>query len=594
MSLLHVLIGLALFLPFAIGFQIGKDFFGLDFPLFFGLVLQAVLGNFILLYARGDETKERIKVLIGYFLFFTGLSGSYLVGKSIWLPVFWEVSTIGSVLIYFGQGITRKAIKSIIALFLASSISMLLISGWVFLPETAIGYSLLMYGLLIKSAFSLFHMWYPEAHQGTPSHASAAYSGVMLNLPLLLFVRHVMSWWNDIPYSHLLIPIAGVGVFLGGMTSFFSKDVKKALAYSTIEKSNFLCLFLFVSALWTYGDVDKDGDYTSLGRSFLVLFYLMLLHHSFSKTFQFLAIGYICKKAKTTAIDLCKGVGRLSGLSSIELGIGTLSFAAIPGTIGFIAEASLLFLISKTIDLSNVGDSVYFLLAIVFSLSGLVMGGAAHIRMYLPMALSIPDKKLAHQIELEKEPVPAGISISLRLLGIGIFLIPILLFIPLFTMNRYTGCISNSAYDCINILSGNMASLARWIPPYLLTWLYKLTFISIAVTFIFLSLFLFRWSHQIQKRRSWDCGNNYAGSELSIPSSVISDPVYNSVGRYFINKQGELYFDKAVNRALISTLSVGKYWIAKVESGEIGYYLLFSAMSFLISLCLIIFLKIHI
>ena len=72
MSLLHVLIGLALFLPLAIGFHIGKDFFGLDFPLFFGLVLQAVLGNFILLYARGDETKEGIKVLIGYFLFFTG------------------------------------------------------------------------------------------------------------------------------------------------------------------------------------------------------------------------------------------------------------------------------------------------------------------------------------------------------------------------------------------------------------------------------------------------------------------------------------------------------------------------------------------
>ena len=114
------------------------------------------------------------------------------------------------------------------------------------------------------------------------------------------------------------------------------------------------------------------------------------------------------------------------------------------------------------------------------------------------------------------------------------------------------------------------------------------------MTVLFVSLVSLRWAHKIQKRKSWDCGNNYGGSELSIPASVISDPLYNSVGRYFISKQGELYFDNTVNKALVSTLNVGRYWIDKVESGEIGYYLLFSAISFLISLLLIIVLKIHI
>ena len=65
---------------------------GIDFPIFFGITLQSILGNFILLYARGDESKDKFKLLIGYFLFFTGLSGSYLSGKSIWLPVFWDRS----------------------------------------------------------------------------------------------------------------------------------------------------------------------------------------------------------------------------------------------------------------------------------------------------------------------------------------------------------------------------------------------------------------------------------------------------------------------------------------------------------------------
>jgi len=591
MSFLHILIGSSLFLPFFLGWKLGKDFFGLDFPIFFGLCLQAFLGNFILIYAKSDESKDRLKVMIGYLLFFTGLSGSFLAGKSIWLPVFWEVSTLGAVLLYFGQGFHEKAVKSVLALFLASCTSMVFIASWVFLPEGKAGYAFLMIGLLIKSAFSLAHIWYPEAHIGTPSHASASYSGLMLNLPLLLFVRYVMGWWNEIPYSHLLIPLAGVGVFIGGLASFFSKDVKKSLAYSTIEKSNLMCLFLFVASFWIASDVE---EYSSLGKSFLVLFYLMLLHHSFSKTFQFLAIGYLCKKAKTNVLDLCKGVGRVSGLSSLELGFGTLSFAAIPGTIGFVAEGTLLFLISKTIDLSNLDDSVYFLLSVVLSLTGLVLGSAAHIRMYLPMVLSIPDKKLAAEIQLNKSPVPRGISTSLHAIGVSIFLIPILLIIPLFVMNRFVTCSANSAYECVNILSGNGAILANWIPAFLLTWLYKLSLISIGMTILFVSLAFFRWSHKIQKRRSWDCGNNYGGAELSIPGSVISDPVYNSFGRYFIDKRGELYFDNAVNNVLISSLGIGKLWIGKVEAGEISYYLLFSSVSFLMSLFLIIVLKLHI
>lgn len=591
MSFLHILTGFSLFIPIFWGIQMGKDFSGLDFPLLFGLCIQAIVGNFILVYARGYKTKEREKILFGYLLFFAGLSGAYLAGKNIWLPVFWEVSTLGSIFIYLGQGFSYKAIRSVLALFLASSASMVFLAAWVFLPEGKLGYSFLMLGLLIKAAFSLFHMWLPEAHAGPPAHGSAAYSGLMINLPLLLFARYLMDWWNEIPMTHYLIPLAGVGVFLGGITSFFSRDAKKSLAYSTVENSNFLWLFLFVSSLWIGSDVE---EYNSLGKSFLVLFYLMLLHHSFSKVFQFLSIGYICKKAKSTTIDVCRGVGRISGLSSLQLSSGTMSFAVIPGTTGFIAEGTLLYLISKTIDLSTVDDSVFFLLAIVLSLSGLVLGSAAHIRLFLPLVLSVPDKKMKAEIESHPHKVPRGVTASLNLLGAAIFILPALLVIPTFIMNKYILCNANSTYECINILSGKYALFANWIPSYLLIWLFKLSLISITMTIFYLSLVSFRWAHQIYKRRIWDCGSNYAGPELSIPASVISDPLYGSIGRYFINKEGELYIDNAVIGGLIHSLNLGKYWIDKVESGEIAYYILFSALSFLFSLGFIIFLKIHI
>ena len=64
MSFLHILICLSLFFPLVLGWKLGKDFAGLDFPIFFGLSLQAVLGNFILLYARVDEEKDKFKLLM--------------------------------------------------------------------------------------------------------------------------------------------------------------------------------------------------------------------------------------------------------------------------------------------------------------------------------------------------------------------------------------------------------------------------------------------------------------------------------------------------------------------------------------------------
>ena len=68
---------------------------------------------------------------------------------------------------------------------------------------------------------------------------------------------------------------------------------------------------------------------------------------------------------------------------------------------------------------------------------------------------------MVKELETNKEEVSNGISISLRFLGIAIFLLPVLMLFPLLIMNRFVSCSSNSAYECVNILSGNAAILAN-------------------------------------------------------------------------------------------------------------------------------------
>ncbi|MCB1189366.1 MAG: formate hydrogenase [Leptospiraceae bacterium] len=565
MNLYHIITALSLILPIPIGTYMGKDFLGIDFPLFMGLVIQAIVGNIILLYVRGYEHDKLKQIFIGYFLFFGGLSGSYLAGKSSWLWFYWELTTLGAFFIYSGQGYSIKAIRSLIALFLGSGISMVLIAAWVFLPEGTVGYTFLLGGVLIKAAFSTAHIWLPEAHSGPPAHGSAAYSGLLINLPLLLFVRYVMPHWNEIGLATYLIPIAGIGVFFGGVSAFFSSDVKKALAYSTIENSNFMWLCLFLVGLWI-GNSDPGLD--NIGRSFLILFYITIIHHALSKTFQFLSVGYLCKIGNSTWIDELKGVGRLSGISASLLGVGAFSFSLLPGSTGFISEATLLYLNSLIIDLPTT-SSIFVLPAIVFIIFGLAMGSAAHLRIYLPLSLSVPNP--SRSLSVAEGSLNPMITLSLRMLGGLIFLLPLSL--PLYVYY--------------------IPGIAEWVPEYLKVWVIHLTVFSAISVLFFLSIMLFKWMHRIKKRRLWDCGSDYAGSELSIRSSVISEPLFLSSGRYFHYKDGVSKVDDLILRTLSFSLNLGKLWIDRVESGSLPQYLSFSAVSLLISSLGIYVLKVY-
>lgn len=565
---MQILVTVSLYIPIYLGYKAGMDFLGNDFPLFFGLSLQAVIGTVILIYVRGYEKEDLSSIYFGYLLLYMGLSGAYLSGKTFWFPAFWELSTLGILFLYKGETYTVKSIKSMIALFLASSTSMAFLAAWVFLPDGVPGTILLLIGLLIKSGFSGLHMWYPEMHSGAPAHASATYSGLMLNITFLIFIRYILPVWNDIPYGNYLVPVSGIGVFLGGVASFFNKDIKRSLAYSTVENSNFMWLYLFVASHWW---TSENSELLSISRSFYVLFFILLVHHSFSKVYQFLIAGYICKNTGSTALDKNKGAGRLTGLSVIQLGIGSFSFAVIPGTTGFIAESTLLYLVSRTIDLSKVDDSVFFLMAIMLSLSGIVLGSASHLRIFLPTALSVPNKTVSDSWTEEKRKAPASIFVSLNMIALFIIILPLVFIIP---FHYFQG-------------------MANWIPDYLLGWFDKISIISMSMVLIFASVGLFRWSHRIQKRRLWDCGSAYVGQELSIPASVISDPLYPSTGRHFINQDGELKLDSFISRSIVYSLDIGKFWIHKVESGAVAQYLLFSVLSFLVSLVFIIVLRVH-
>ena len=564
-NILKFLLLFVLFFPLLLMGEMGLNWhLSSHFPLITGLLLQAVTGFSIFLYSLGEESKNRNGVLIGFILFFSGLAGSYFSGRTIYLPFCWELSTLGAFVVYSSETYSKLKTKSLIALYTASGVSGILLTCWVFLPpDNSVANIYFLVAVLIKSAFSFFHLWYPDLHEGSPTSSSAAFSGVAINLPLLLFVHYFNPEFLATFAYKVLVPIAGVGIFLGGVTSFFSKDIKKILAYSTIEKVNFLWLCLFLHKLWIQG-IDAEMDF--FAEIFLILFYITLLHHSISKSFQFLVFGNLRDLAGTNSIDEAKGIGRIAGIPFLLLGFGTFSFALLPGTLGFVSEATYLYLISRVVDLES-GKSIVILPAMVIFIIGLALGSMAHIRLYLTLTLSIPSDEL---INRNKGKIPSKYTIySLVYLSLLLTLIPIAL----------TGFMTYTGFFQMD------KGLNQWF----------LTLFNVSViSFIFYFIMIYgKFSHRIEKRVLWDCGNNYRGSELSIPASVISEPLHDSLGLTTSMIDGESQLDDWLKKKLINLLNIGKIWIREVESGDISNYIAFSSTSLLITLAIIFFYKFY-
>ncbi|MBK6605128.1 MAG: formate hydrogenase [Leptospiraceae bacterium] len=554
MNIIHAIVGISLFLPIPFGLYLERNFLGEDFPILFGLLLQGILGNIILFYVRGYEHKNLNKIFFGYFIFFLGLSGSYLSGKNFLLLFFWEISTVGAIFIYLGGPFTVKGIRSIVALFLASSISMVLLCVWIFLPDNdPTGFYFLLFALLIKSAFSGLHLWLPEAHSGPPAHGSATYSGLMINLPFILFLRYSPTSLATFGPIEFLIFFSGLGIFLGGISSFFHSDLKKTLAYSTVENSNFLWLNLLISKFWMG---NENPILSQLGYAFLILFYITLTHHSISKIYQFLSFGYLAKLGGSTNTDECKGIGRISGLPFLASSMGSLSFAMIPGTVGFLSESTFLYLTTVVIDLP-LSASTLILPALVFICTGLVVGSAAHLKLFLTLLLSVPRNPPKEQL------IPSPfLSRSLSSIGILILAIPILIWIPFYSFD---------------ILRSNLSS-------NFIFWIFQVSGISILVIAFGIIVFTTKFSHKIKTRQLWDCGSQFRGHEVSIPGSVISDPMFETMGKYLQLGSGESRIDSSILNLITRILNLGRFWSKFFETGDLSTYLFLSAVGLLFSI----------
>jgi formate hydrogenlyase subunit 3/multisubunit Na+/H+ antiporter MnhD subunit len=231
-------------------------------------------------------------------------------------------------------------------------------------------------GFGIKAGFVPLHVWLPEAHASAPSHVSALMSGVLIKMGLygvlrmLLLLDALPSWIGP-----LLVCIGLASATTGIALASYQRDMKRVLAYSSIENMGLIVLGLGV-AFWGWTSGHPQVAALAMGSALLHTW-----NHSLMKGLMFLAAGSVLHGTGTRDLERLGGVLQRMPRTGLLMLLGSLAIAGLPPLNGFVSEWLLYLALAHT-GLAEAGaTSVLAFLAVgIVSLVG-ALAGLAFVRL---------------------------------------------------------------------------------------------------------------------------------------------------------------------------------------------------------------------
>ena len=193
-------------------------------------------------------------------------------------------------------------------------------------------------GFGTKAGFMPLHVWLPEAHPAAPSHVSAVMSGVMIKTGIYGLIRTLMIlgtpplWWG-----WLLIGIGLTSGIVGVLFALAQRDLKRTLAYSSVENIGIIALGL---GLGTLGTSMQSGALTALGFGGALLH---VLNHALFKGLLFLGAGAVAHGTGSRDMDRLGGLLKRMPLAGAAFLVGAAAISGLPPFNGFVSEFLIYF-----------------------------------------------------------------------------------------------------------------------------------------------------------------------------------------------------------------------------------------------------------
>lgn len=182
------------------------------------------------------------------------------------------------------------------------------------------------------------HVWLPETYQAAPGHVAVLIAGVMGKtgiygiLRVIGFLGHPLDWWG-----WLLIGVGALSGILGILFALAQHDLKRMLAYSSIENMGILALGMGLGVL---GMNTGNTTLTVLGFGGTMLH---VVNHAMFKGLLFMGAGAVLHGAQTQRLDQMGGLLKRMPWTGTTFLVGATAIAGLPPLNGFVGEFLLYF-----------------------------------------------------------------------------------------------------------------------------------------------------------------------------------------------------------------------------------------------------------
>lgn len=193
---------------------------------------------------------------------------------------------------------------------------------------------LALIGFATKAGLIPLHIWLPEAHPAAPSHVSALMSGIMVKAALFMLFRFFFDFFQGarVEWGVVFLILGSVSALLGILYANAERDLKRLLAYSTVENVGIITI-AFGAGLTLF----------ALGQERIALFALAaalyhLVNHAIFKSLLFFGAGAIASATGTRNMEAYGGLIRVMPYTAGFFFAGSLAIAALPPFNGFVSE----------------------------------------------------------------------------------------------------------------------------------------------------------------------------------------------------------------------------------------------------------------
>ncbi len=303
-------------------------------------------------YGRHEAAPQR--VLPFYPAFLAGMNLVVLADDAFTFLLSWEFMSLSSwALVMAHHREADNARAGYIYLVMASfgTLALLLAFGLLAGPEggyafaairadhhsdaiAALVLALVLLGAGSKAGLVPLHVWLPLAHPAAPSHVSALMSGVMTKVAVYGFVRIVFdllgepSWWS----SMVVLVLAAATALLGVLYALMQHDLKRLLAYHTVENIGIIFIGLGLALAFRANGMGAAAALAFTAALFHVL------NHSLFKSLLFFGAGAVLTGTGERDMERLGGLIHRMPWASFAFLVGCAAISALPPLNGFVSE----------------------------------------------------------------------------------------------------------------------------------------------------------------------------------------------------------------------------------------------------------------